>query len=292
MNIVIGSGPVGIAAACTLLNSGKKVTMIDTGINEDKKLERILRDYKQKNFDPTVNKNTSSKFAPKKIFGLSYPFKLPSFIKVKSTDCEVAVSYAKGGLSNVWGSYITPFHSEDIIDWPISIFDLHSNYAEIEKFMNISSDKDNTDKLYTFSIGKKHSYLLGKLFNQIYPHFKTNERKLNHRGIYFGRSKVAVGVNHSHDGSQCKELGLCHFGCPNRNIFSSAYLLENLKKNTNFKYISKTYVDKIEENKHNVIVNCINIETKDKISLSAEKTFVACGTVNSTFFKEIFEPNE
>ena len=56
-----------------------------------------------------------------------------------------------------------------------------------------------------------------------------------------------------------------------------------MKKNTNFKYISKTYVDKIEENKHNVIVNCINIETKDKISLSAEKTFVACGTVNSTF---------
>jgi len=91
MIYVIGSGPSGVSISKSLLNQGLEVTILDVGL--------IFKKSKKK---PTKNK-----FNRKLAYGSTFAYKEEG-IK------EFSSSYAKGGLSNVWGAAISPFTEDEI----------------------------------------------------------------------------------------------------------------------------------------------------------------------------------
>ena len=68
---------------------------------------------------------------------------------------------------------------------------------------------------------------------------------LNNNGLFFGRSKVAVGNYYSNNNLECQECGLCHYGCPYECMFNSSQLLNTIKSNKNFLYLNNKALTKV-----------------------------------------------
>ena len=93
---VIGSGPSGWAVTKTLTDLGHQVTIIDSSL-----IESDVTDNDTNNIDATLNK--------KLYFGSDLPYRsFPFGPSLNSQEVNPIFSFARGGLSLVWGA--TMYH--------------------------------------------------------------------------------------------------------------------------------------------------------------------------------------
>ena len=153
MFYVVGSGPSGVACAYSLVNKGCQVTMIDAGlVLESDRTEKLrhLRDA-----GPSSWASSDAAFLrdgmkaglagiPVKLaYGSGFPYRgVPGATPVKQTAANLRSSYALGGLSNVWGAAVMPYHADDIRDWPINVERLAPHYTAVFDFMPLAAKED------------------------------------------------------------------------------------------------------------------------------------------------------
>lgn len=116
MNLaIVGAGPVGIYLSKLLLDSGHKITLIDSG-----------------------NSNAESSLLTVK----NYLFKSRSSMPVGV--------HRVGGGSLQWHARISEFIEEDFINWPIKKPDLNEHYIELYRFLNSGDlhDQDIIEKYF------------------------------------------------------------------------------------------------------------------------------------------------
>ena len=157
-NIIIGSGPTGIAAAEEMLNLGKEVTILDYGnVLEDKNKEikqQFLNNYDKNKFRKEIEKNKkiTKKYKNENLkfpFGSDYVFRENKFEKFKTqNNIDYLYSNAKGGLSNIWGTMYSPFYPKDIESWDIKYDEFYKKRKDIVKSIPILSSKDNLDNFF------------------------------------------------------------------------------------------------------------------------------------------------
>ena len=104
---------------------------------------------------------------------------------------------------------------------------------------------------------------------------------LNNNGLFFGRSKVAVGNYYSNNNVECQECGLCHYGCPYDCMFNSSQLFDIIKSNKNFLYINNKFASKIIKKDSLNLVECIDTITKEQTTFSSKNIFICCGPIST-----------
>ena len=290
-NIIIGSGPTGLVAANEILEKGKPVKILDIGEDIEKdnlKYKEDFLEHKDKNLflkKLKIKKNIKDKYKNEHLkfpFGSDYVFRRNEFEKFKSSkNVDFVLSAAKGGLSNIWGTMVSPFYEGDIKNWDIKYDDFYSNINEIEKIIPILSSKDNLDKFFKIKFGKKHNFNLSSNSSNFFQKLNNDYERLNNEGIFFGRAKLAVGEFYSYKNLECQECGLCHYGCPYDCMFSANNLFDKIKDSKNFEYTNNTYVDKIEKDNNYVKVYTINTITKKKTIYTTKNIFICCGPIST-----------
>jgi choline dehydrogenase-like flavoprotein len=131
---VIGSGPAGVACASALLDGGEKVTMLDAGL-ELERSRRHQRASLQSRPSTSWDKEslgflregvevTREGIPVKLAYGSDFPYRDPIGHPMSSEGAYSKPSFARGGLSNVWGASVLPYRTEDMTDWPITAEDL------------------------------------------------------------------------------------------------------------------------------------------------------------------------
>ncbi|PIN75604.1 hypothetical protein COV18_02040 [Candidatus Woesearchaeota archaeon CG10_big_fil_rev_8_21_14_0_10_37_12] len=282
MLYVVGSGPSGISCAHALLSKGEQVTLLDAGIEleEDRKniLKKVGKPVNLSLFNKIKgNINPVAKDVLKLVYGSDYPYKeVKQHVPIKTVDTTCRPSFAKGGLSTVWGSSIMPCIDEDISDWPISIKDLKQYYNKVFSFMPLACNKDELADKFPLYADKTYDFHQSRQADLLMQRFKKHKSKLNKKGILFGSSRLAVNF------SKCDYGGLCMYGCPYKLIYSSEFTLEELKKNKNFTYLPGIVVEKIIENNDNVQIICHELQSKHPKKFTCERIFLACGSILST----------
>jgi ferredoxin len=290
-NIIIGSGPTGVMAANDILKFEKQVLMLDVGNVIEKENYAIknnfLKDKNRKLFLEQIRKkkkiyqnykNKNLKFP----YGSDYVFRSNKFDIINSSkNVDFIISNAKGGLSNIWGTMVLPFHVNDIKDWDVSYNDFYSEIKNVEKVIPILSSKDNLDNFFSISFGKNHNFNLSKNAYKFYTYLKKRSKELNSKGIFFGRSKLAIGNNYSHEKLNCQECGLCHQGCPYDCMYSSDYLLNKISDNKLFDYHKNIYVEKLEQLNDINIIHAINTNTNKKIIYKTKNLFICAGPIST-----------
>src|SRR6266478_4232686 len=113
--VVIGSGPAGVACAKALLDRGKKVQMLDSGLSlESERMELVER---LKSSRPEVWNTADvaafkagidagiSGLPQKLVYGSDFAYRgAEEHLSVTYANVGLRPSLAKGGLSNVWGA--------------------------------------------------------------------------------------------------------------------------------------------------------------------------------------------
>jgi hypothetical protein len=99
--------------------------------------------------------------------------------------------------------------------------------------------------------------------------------------IFIGRSKLAVDTTFNSD-KKCVLCNKCMSGCEFGSIYSSASMLEELKKNKQFTYFPKKYVDTYAENEDSVMLNITDLINGECKSVTCETLILASGCFDTT----------
>src|SRR5207248_1990768 len=146
-------GPAGVACAAGLVDAGAEVTLLDVGQRlEPARAEQLarLRQTEPEAWDAAAVRALSASplsghraRALKLAYGSSFPY--------AGADTDLGVqrgtycvqSFARGGLSTVWGAAVLPAAAEDLRDWPISTADLAPHYEAVGRLLGVGAGADD-----------------------------------------------------------------------------------------------------------------------------------------------------
>jgi len=283
-DIVIGSGPAGVAAASALLGAGRRVTLLDVGEDMEPAcadLRSRLRSTDPSGWTAEDIARLTAKRSPAKgkmPFGSDILFRDPvGFFGTAGAPAEFSLrpSFAKGGFSTGWGAAILPYRAQDIDDWPLSLDDLDDHYAALSKFMPVAARRDRLQEVFPIPrIESDTSLTESAQARELLRRLEDHAPSLEAKGIFFGKARQAAS-------NRCYRCGMCLYGCAYDYIFNAAYTVDRLSGSANFRYIPATYVDSVHESAAGTEVAGTNLTTSQRTAFQADRVFIAAGVLQT-----------
>lgn len=294
--IVLGSGPSGVMAALTLLEQGKKVTMLDVGIKQktnivtvpDKNfLELRKTDINQSNYFlgeefegiPEYKMKPGAQLTPSRLHMTldvekTTPIISENFIPVES------LSY--GGLGVGWGLGCYTYSENELTKIGLNAHKMREAYKVIVKRIRVSGPANDFRKQVLENIDNIHPPLKTDNNINILKHLYNKKKNIfDKKRIYFGDSSLAL-LSEDYESRKRSNYNDMDFYTDKGNSAWRPHLtLEELKKNNKFKYINNKLVTCIENINNNVKVNFINFNNNTKGSIICNKLLLACGALGT-----------
>ncbi len=293
MNLVVGSGPAGVACAHALLAGGSEVCLVDAGLTLEPERAAIVE---RLGMEPPTAWDTQevarirdgmdqaqTAVVLKRAFGSDFPY--------RHADEEFGLTYdgvalrpslACGGLSNVWGAAMLPYRAEDLAGWPVSVEDLAPHYRAVLGFTGLAGQQD--DLAHLFPLYHPHPIALPMSHQSqlLWARMKKHRERLRAVGLHFGASRLAVRAAPASGGPGCIRCGMCMYGCPYGFIYNSANTLADLMKNPRFRYESGIIVDRVSESASDALLEGRRLGTGEPWSARSTRVFLAAGVIPTT----------
>ncbi|MEV8467685.1 GMC oxidoreductase [Fluviibacterium sp. DFM31] len=277
-DIVIGSGPSGIAAVKARLALGRAVILLDGG----KTLEpehAAPRDalagtvpaaweasdvarYKagQYNASPGQIRKFSSDFAME-----------PAAVTfAEAGPVALRASRAVGGLSNLWGTAVLPYAARDMAGWPITAQDLAPHYRAVLGFLPVSARRDALADLLPDGLPEAPSLLTPSPQAQVLlARAVTRADKLAAQGLRIGAARQAVR-------DDCRHCGMCLHGCPTGAMWSAADTLRDMLGDPRLDHRPGQIVRAIGETDTGV-----EVHLSDGRRVTGDRVFLAAGVLET-----------
>jgi choline dehydrogenase-like flavoprotein len=286
MFAVIGSGPAGIACARGLLDRGARVVLLDAGIAIEPEKERVvapLRTQPREAWSDEALALLRSGVQPKAsglpvklVYGSDFAYqKAESALGIERTRVDCVPSFARGGMSNVWGASILPYRDEDIDDWPVRAAALAPHYRAVLSFVPHSASVDRLDALFPTYSECRGTVAASRQAVDLLKDLEASASDLARAHVTFGRSRVAIDP-------ACIRCGLCMYGCPKELIFNAATELARLADRPGFSYRPGLVVERLRESGGEVVIEARSLEGGAREEIRAERAFVGCGPLGTT----------
>lgn len=263
--LIIGSGPSAVAAAAMLIELGKKPCIVDAGAIPNSDAENLKT--RRRNGHKEVTKKVVARNQEKTWFNSAFPYDQNTNSNVEySKDVLVRGSFAKGGLSTVWGA--TSSMAWDYSSWPTSCIPSEADVAFVSSILNPSTTTDCcSEDCGNHEIpGSVNSALLQKAFIE-------NDRE---ELFLVEASKLAISSKINESG--CVVCGSCLNGCAWDAIWQSRSIIDSWLAQGKIDYLSGMYVEKLYEYENKVEINVKSLSNTDT-NLYAKKVIVAAGVI-------------
>jgi ferredoxin len=175
-------------------------------------------------------------------------------------------SFARGGLSNVWGGVMQPLSSADFLSWPIGVGELAPHYAEVRKMMDLVPDEN---------------VRVSAQSQAFYDDLERHQKDLDRQGIHFDYARLAVRTKDVGDKKGCRYCGLCLYGCPYDAIFNAANVLRSLVLQGNVSYVSGVIVDRIALMNGQLRIEARSTTGDGVRTFEAGRVFLAAGVLET-----------
>ena len=292
--VILGSGPAGVSSALAL--SGLKVAVVDVG-NLPSESERLVGNYydlKCKEppleeefignaFESLHNITKGDLMAKLKSPLNSYITKdHDRFWRFSSESLQPVVTYACGGLANIWGAQLYRYDENELADFPVTGQDLAPYYDRLTDHIGISGEEDDLHQFYGTSRGLMPPISLSESGIDLLSRYKRKRKMFLQNGIRIGRPRLAV-LSRPHKGRSALEYDNLEFFRPSdRAVYSPRWTLEHLIQEKQITYCPGLYVENFVETERGVTVHVHNVQTGKRERLTASKLIIALGTIGST----------
>lgn len=292
MDYVVGSGPTGISCAQALVAAGREVTLLDSGLQLETERANTVKALASKDpgdWDPAATAflregiaSSTSGIPLKLLYGSDFPYRaVPGATIVECDGVDTKPSYARGGLSTVWGSSVMPYRQADITEWPVSIKDLAPGYRAVLDWMPLSARNDALTELFPLYTEETSSLPMSRQACGMLADMECNREALNKHGVYFGASRLAVRGHGKAQQQMCAQCGLCMYGCPHQLIYSADQSLGGLVGTGRLHYRSGVTVRSFRESAEGVSLQAVDLSGKP-LTIEAERVFLGAGVLNTT----------
>jgi choline dehydrogenase-like flavoprotein len=291
MYYIIGSGPTGVSCAYALLRQGRKVTLLDTGLELEAGRSRQLVALQslppqqwglaERAFLKEGMGADTGGIPAKLAYGSDFPYRgVAGATEIRLERASVATSYAQGGFSNVWGSVVLPYRQSDMEDWPIDQSRLARHYRSVFEFMPLAARRDGLEKQFPLYAQRYEPQQMSRQAAAMLRDMERHASSLAAKGVQFGAARIAVHARQN--GHDCVHCGLCMYGCPYQLIYSTRTTLQQLRQSPNFHYVSGFHAKRVEEIGDQVKISGISLPGETAQSFLGERVYLACGFLETT----------
>ncbi|MCF7975670.1 MAG: hypothetical protein K9N55_17770 [Phycisphaerae bacterium] len=288
---VLGSGLSGVSAAKALEKFGKKVLMLDPGLEPSHAtMQNVARlsqvpawQWDKKDINSLCDKVETGGGGVKEklLFNSNFASKSLDVFPVRFQGSYSYTSFAKGGLSNIWGAGLLPMGRDEFPEWPVSYGDLEPHYKEVLSFMPLAGRHESLEELFPlhceprgYSLSRQASLLLAKM--------EKNQHQLKGQGVHFGASRLAAQYHGRQEGMDCQYCGMCMYGCPYGVLYSARQSIDELCRNQHFTYRPGFLASHIKEEAGIVRIFGTDPQGNSVEPVEASKCLVACGAPATT----------
>jgi len=289
LNLVVGSGPSGVAAALALLERGQDVMLLDVGREIEPELTAIPRRLQGLAFEdwPAAERAALAAIRgpvvggyPRKTnFGSDFAYReAPDLMPLEIQDAEILMSLARGGLSNIWGANLFSFCERDLTGWPIASESLAAAYRAVLRHLPLSAARgDDLESLMPLHRDDLEPRFLSRQAERLLADLSRHRGALERHGVRFGPSRLGVRTAASSGHDSCVRCGFCLHGCPLDVIYCSSHTLEELKRHPRFQYHAGVYVEHITEGAAGVELSALRAADGTRVRFSGSRVFLGCG---------------
>lgn len=253
--VVVGSGASGVHFALTLLKKGHDVQMFDIGHDKAPPVREGdgLNAVKEALDDPVAyflgpryeavtygdSQSDFYSFPPSKRHVFSRPPEMP----FKTKGFAPLISFARGGLGEVWTSGVYPFNDDELSDFPIAYPDLRPGYEEVARRIGVTGEDDALARFMPV-----HDHMMSPLRLDVHSesllstYARHRDEFARKYGCYLGRSRVAVLTADLGARVACDYLGRCIWGCPSQSFYTPSITLDECMTYPNFTYVPQMCV--------------------------------------------------
>ena len=205
----------------------------------------------------------------KMAYGSSFAYREPTPLPIDHDGAEGKPSYARGGLSNVWGASVMPFRTEDMREWPISAEDLAPHYRAVLEVIPYSARQDMLAESFPLYSEQPRALRTSAQADAL-----LRDLAAARTSLHFGASRLAVDA-------ACVYCGLCMYGCPYGFIYNSSATLDDLRRNRGFTYRAGIVVQRVSETSSHVELSGVTARGDTPFSIAVERAFLACGVYST-----------
>lgn len=294
--IIVGSGATGAIAAHALVEAGVNVAVLDVGV-EDEKYKDIIpnkdfisirtEDDKQKNYFlgkdyegiPWQTSKVGSQLTPPRNFLTQLTEK---FIPFESDSFKPMESMAKGGLGGGWGLGCYEFSKPELDAIGLKEAEMLKAYEAVSSHIGISCDKDDAAP-YTVRDLKNVQPVseLENNLNGIYSSYKKQKNRLNKKGIYVGRTPLALLTKNKDNRSAIQYKDMDFWSDKDKSAYRSWMTIDQLSSNPNFAYHKNCLVVKFKEHENGVDVIVKRTDTNEEQIFTCKKLILSPGVLGT-----------
>lgn len=283
-DIIIGSGPAGIAAATALVAQGRRVLMLDVGEEMEAENEALKSrlassepaSWNKADIEALRGPRHAGQTDIMRPYGSDFLFRdsvdfygqqdPPSWLGLKP-------SFATGGLSNGWGASVLPYRIEDLAAWPIGEDALAPHYNAVANFMPIAAKPDALAAFFPMHDVTSDSLLpVSTQASALLARLDKQHERLARAGVHFGYARQAVS-------NDCRACAMCLYGCPYGLIFNSSSEIDKLRAGGNLTYEPGRFVTRFEEDGEGVRLWARDMKTGQTVEKASDRLFVAAGVL-------------
>jgi choline dehydrogenase-like flavoprotein len=237
--IIVGSGPAGISAALPIVEAGCKVVMLDAASDISHRQSQELQPWNRM-LGEKLEALLPEDFLSPKLRTPDARRIITSFQSDSQISVENFVSigtHARGGLSSIWGAFVSEFDDEDLYPWPICHQELRPFYKSVIERIGVSgSGDDDLSHFYGSSGEIQRALPIGVAAKFLFDRYKALSKPKN---FAMGIARNAI-ITSERDGRQACDLNLgCLWGCPRGAVYDSRWDLARLIKFKNFQLINE-----------------------------------------------------
>jgi hypothetical protein len=294
--IVVGSGATGAIAAYSLVESGVNIAVLDVGV-EDEQYKTIIPDkdfisirkededqqnyFLGKQFEgiPWETTKVGSQLTPPRNFLTQLTEKLIPF---QSDSFKPMESMAKGGLGGGWGLGCYVFSKPELSAIGLNETEMTKAYEAVASHIGISAAKDDGAP-----------YCLGNLqnvqpvselehnLNGVYTAYNKQKNNLNKKGIFLGRSALALLTKNKGDRSAVQYKDMDFWTDKDKSAYRSWITIDELSKQPNFSYHKNCLVLKFKEHDEGVDVIVKRTDTNEEQIFTCRKLILSPGVLGT-----------
>jgi len=200
-------------------------------------------------------------------------------IKLKKSNFKGVVSYAFGGLANLWGGGVYRFNDNDLKDFPI-------NYSDLKKYYNFLSTKifkiqGKSDCLKKFLEEENmfDNLKLQGLANEIIENYNQNKQEINNLNFFLGKSRIALNKKKP---KKLKKFSVFEDQSLVNEIFNPKEIIKKLIKKKKIFYKKNILVKSFKQINNHIIITTKNLKHNKIEEYKCKKLILGSGTINTT----------